>query len=210
MLAIAWRVVRLVALHGPVVDLVIAGNHCVSGGRSRESNGYPEGWTLRGGRRLVVLDNRLEGNRYHRVRVHPGGAANEYAWVADNVLVDPHEPRIVWGGAQLSPEAGDWDGFWATCNVVYAHSDTSTGCIGFSFEAPNATYARLTNNAFFGVVDEVGLVARRGPGDQDVTSGNTFAPWEEPPPWGAPGDPRAIPIPGGPDPAPQDPMCPGP
>jgi len=66
------------------------------------------------------------------------------------------------------------------------------------------------NNAFFGAVDEAGLMARRGMGDQDVTTGNTYAPWEEPPRWGAPGDPREIPIRGGTDPHPQDPMCPGP
>lgn len=198
------------ALHGPVVDLVIAGNNLVSGARSRESNGYPEGWTLRGGRRIVVFDNHMEGNRYHRVRVHPDQASDEYAWVADNILVDPFEARIVWGGAALSDDASPWDGFWAVCNRVHAHSNTDTGCIGFSFEAPDASYARLTNNDFYGVVDEAGLIARMGMGDQDVTSDNVYQAWETPPPWDEPGDPRLIPLPQSPDPDPQDPMCPGP
>ncbi|MBX3269834.1 MAG: hypothetical protein KF729_06215 [Sandaracinaceae bacterium] len=197
------------SLHGPVTDLVIAGNHVVSGARSRASNGYPEGWSLRGGRRLVVFGNRLEGNRYHRVRVHPEDDPTEYAWIADNVLVDPYEARIVWAAA-LSDGASPWDGFWAVCNVVYAHSDTTRGCLGWSFEAPAASYARLTNNVFYGVVDEAGLRARAGSGDQDVTTGNTYHPWEDPPPWGALGDPRDIALGDPPDPHPQDPMCPGP
>lgn len=198
-----------VALHGPVVDLVIAGNNLVSGARSRESNGYPEGWGLRGGRRVVVFDNRIEGNRYHRVRVHPGDDPTEYAWIADNVLVDAYEARIVWASA-LSAEASPWDGFWAVCNTVYAHSDPSSGCLGYSFDAPDASYARLTNNDFYGVVDEAGLVARMGAGDQDVTTDNTYRPWQDPPAWGDPGDPREVPLTAAPDPHPQDPSCPGP
>jgi len=198
-----------VALHGEVTDLVIAGNNLVSGARSREANGFPEGWGLRGGRRVVVFDNRIEGNRYHRVRVHPGDAEAEYAWIADNVLVDPYEARIVWAAA-LPSATTPWDGFWAVCNTVYAHSDPSAGCLGHSFEAPDATYARLTNNTLFGVITEADQRARLTTGDQDYTTDNTFQPWQEPPPWGPPGDPRAVPLPAPATPDPQDPSCPGP
>jgi hypothetical protein len=199
-----------ISLQGDVVDLVVAGNNFVSGARSREANGFPEAWGLRAGRRLVVFDNRIEGNRYHRVRVHPGDQAGEYAWLADNVFVDPYEARIASAFA-LPASTTPWDGLWAVCNTVYAHSDPSAGCLGHSFEAPDAAYSRITNNAHFGVIDEAGQLARLpATGDHDYTSDNTYAPWQEPPPWEPPGDPRSIPLPAPATPDPQDPNCPGP
>ncbi len=199
-----------VALQGDVVDLVVAGCSFVSGAGSREANGFPEGWGLRAGRRLVIFDNRIEGNRYHRVRVHPGDQPGEYAWLSDNVFVDPYEARIA-SAFDLPASTTPWDGFWAVCNTIYAHSDPSAGCIGHSFEAPSAAYSRLTNNRHFGENDEAGQRARLpASGDHDWITGNTYAPWEDPPPWRAPGDPRAIPLPAPAVPDPQDPACPGP
>jgi hypothetical protein len=176
-------------------DIVFAGNRILSAARPREVNGWPEGWGLRGGGdRLVVYDNRIEGTRYHRVRVHPAPGLQQYAWVANNTFVDPREARIfaaidMSGNKPLSHSTA----VWAVCNRVYAHSS----CISASFEAPHANYARLTSNTFFGSITEADQRQRQdfhGPG-RDYLSGNRFSAWRAPPAWEAPGDPTAIPLP---------------
>jgi len=200
-----------ISLNGDVTDLVVAGSNLVSGARSRADNGIPEGWGLRAGRRIVVFGNRIEGNRYHRVRVHPGADPTEYAWLADNIFVDPHEARIASAFA-LPSSTTPWDGFWAECNTIYAYSNPMTGCLGHSFEAPAATYARLTNNTHFGTITVDAQRARvaMSMGSHDYTTDNTYAPWRAPPAWGPPGDPRQIPLPRPATVGLQDPMCPGP
>lgn len=175
-----------------VNDVVIAGNRIMTGARPREVNGYPEGWGIRGGDRIVVYDNRIDGTRYHRIRVHPKRGPPQYAWVANNTFVDPYEARIfsafsIGGDTRIAA-------VWAVCNRVYAHST----CIDASFEAPGADFAALTHNAFFGSVTEAKqrlLQATHGPG-RDYLSGNTYSAWQPPPPWEASRDPTsAVPLP---------------
>ncbi|HWA36481.1 MAG TPA: hypothetical protein VG873_01345 [Burkholderiales bacterium] len=176
-------------------DIVIAGNLLLTGGRSREEAAVPEGWGIRAGGRIVIYGNRIEGPRYHRVRLHPQeGVSPLYAWVADNVFVDRHEARILW--VQNTPgHTARYNGVWASCNQVYAHST----CITPSFEAAHADYARLTSNRFFGSITEAlqrGQQAAHGAG-HDYLSGNTFSAWQSPPPWPAPGDPANVALPAG-------------
>lgn len=169
-------------------DVVWAGNRIMSGARPGEVNGYSEGWGIRGGDRIVVFDNRIEGKRYHRVRIHPDFRPPQYAWIANNVFVDPHEGRILtaidWSGGRGPTRLA---GVWAVCNRVYAH----TKCIPPSFEAPHANYARLTSNSFYGSITENlqrTLQNMHGPG-RDYLTDNTYAPWRSPPAWDGPGDP---------------------
>jgi hypothetical protein len=175
-------------------DIVIAGNLLLTGGRPREESTVPEGWGIRAGGRIVIFDNRIEGPRYHRVRLHPqDGVAPLYAWVANNVFVDRHEARILW--VQNTPGyTARYNGVWAICNEVYAHS----ACITPSFEAAHADYAMLTSNRFFGSITEAlqrGYQSAHGPG-RDYLGGNTFSAWRSPPPWPAPGDPSSsVPLP---------------
>jgi hypothetical protein len=173
-------------------DIVIAGSRLMTGARPREVNGYSEGWGIRAGDRLVVFDNRIDGTRFHRVRVHPEDGGPQYAWVADNVLVDPHEARIFSafnrGGQSLRYAA-----VWAECNRVYAHST----CMPPSFDGKDANYAMLTSNTLFGSITEElqrSVQAAHGPG-RDYLSGNKFSRWQAPPAWDGPGDPTVIPLP---------------
>jgi hypothetical protein len=173
-------------------DIVIAGNSLRSGARTREENGYLEGWGIRGGDRLVVFDNRMEGTRYHRVRVHPEPGPPQYAWLADNVFVDRHEARI-FSAFNTVGTPHRYAGVWAVCNRVYAHST----CLLPSFDGQHAGYARLTSNAFFGSFSETlqrALQQQHGSG-RDYVSGNRFSAWREPPAWDGPGDATAVPLP---------------
>lgn len=176
------------------VNIVIAGNRIMSGARPREMNGYPEGWGIRGGGRIVVYDNRIDGTRYHRVRVHPVPGPPQYAWVANNTFVDPHEARIFSVFEQSGRFSHRSAGAWAVCNRVYAHST----CISPSFDAMHANYAMLTSNVFFGSITEAlqrAQQAAHGPG-RDYLTGNTFSAWQAPPAWQAPGDPTTtVPLP---------------
>lgn len=176
------------------VDIVIAGNRIMSGARPSEVNGASEGWGIRGGDRLVVYDNRIEGNRYHRVRVHPKPGPPQYAWLANNTFVDPHEARIfsVWN--LDGSNSHHFSGVWAICNRVYAHST----CMSPSFDGQHANYAMVTSNAIFGTITAASqrtFQELHGPG-RDYLSGNKFSAWQAPPMWEAPGDPAAtVPLP---------------
>ena len=173
-------------------DIVIAGNRILSGARPREVNGWSEGWGIRGGDRVVVYDNRIEGTRYHSVRLHPEPGPPQYAWIANNIFVDRHEARILDVFA-VGGSSSRYPAVWAVCNRVYANST----CMTPSFEAQHANLAVLTFNSFFGSVSERlqrAKQAAHGTG-HDYLSGNTFSPWREPPAWEAPGDPAAVPLP---------------
>lgn len=192
---------------------VFAGNRIMSGARPREVNGYGEGWGIRAGGRLVVFDNRIDGTRYHRVRVHPEPGPQQYVWAADNTFVDPHEARIFSVFNASGSTSYRYAAAWAVCNRVYAHST----CIGPSFDAYHANYARLNSNAFFGSITEAmqrSAQASNGPA-HDYTTGNSYAAWQAPPAsWQAPGNPSAVPlpmvVPGRFNPAAKGPSCPPP
>lgn len=173
-------------------DVVIAGNRIFSGARSREVNGYPEGWGIRdGGSRLVVFDNRIDGTRYHRIRVHPIAAPPQYAWVANNTFVDPFEGRIL-SASNYTGTSQKYSALWGICNQVYAYST----CMTPSFDGLHAQYARLTHNAFYGNLTRATQQALQAQhGGHDYVTGNSFSPWRAPPAWDGPGDPTAVPLP---------------
>jgi hypothetical protein len=181
------------SLQPGATDMVIAGSRFITGARPPEIVGDGTAWGSRGGNRIVIYDNRFDGRRFHRVRVHQRPGPEQYAWVANNTFVDPHEARI-FSAFSVSNSTAPYAAVWAVCNQVYAHST----CMSPSFEAPDAAYAMLTGNAFFGSITEDKQRAaqiRHGAG-RDYLSGNTFAPWRQPPAWTAPGDPAAtVPLP---------------
>jgi hypothetical protein len=191
---------------------VMAGSNFVTGTRSRSVNGFPEGWDVRGGDLSVYFRNYFSGTRYHRIRVHPGTETPQYAWIAENVFIDPYEARIVSAFDTQGTGGKGFEGLWAQCNTIYAASK----CMGPSFEAPAAAYARLTHNAFYGIFtqrDQRRAQEQHGP-NRDYVTKNTFHPWKTPPAPPAPGDPKAIPLPAD-NPADDDPKlestpCPGP
>jgi hypothetical protein len=176
-----------------VSDFVMAGSSLAVGQRPRGKNGYPEGWGVRGGDEVVYFRNRFEGTRYHLIRVHPHRTL-QYAWIAENVFIDPHEARIV-SAMRVgdSPAGARFDGIWAQCNRVYAHSK----CIGPSMEAPAAAYSRITHNTFHGSFSAAAQrrLQAQAEGDHDYLTGNGFGPWRSPPQASKPGDPNQIPLP---------------
>jgi len=176
-------------------DVVIAGNRLMTGARSREVNGYPEGWGIRAaGGRIVVYDNRIDGTRYHRLRLHPEGQAADYAWIADNTFVDAHEARIVSVFNASGTSSHRYAAIWAVCNRIHAHST----CLPPGFDGMHADFALLTNNRFFGSFkqDLQRLFQTQHGPNHDYVTGNTFSPWQPPPAWQAPGDPAtAVPLP---------------
>ncbi len=176
------------------LDIVIAGNRLMTGARPREVNGYPEGWGIRAGGRIVVYDNRIDGTRYHRVRLHPDSSQQHYAWVANNTFVDPYEARIFSVFNASGSTAYRYAAAWGVCNRVYAHSK----CIGPSFDAMHANYGALTHNAFFGSTTQATQRAQQAShgANHDYVTGNSFAAWQAPPAWDAPGDPTtSVPLP---------------
>jgi hypothetical protein len=178
---------------GGSTDLVVAGCNILTGERSREANGYDAGWGSRGGNRVVFFRNYLEGTRFHRIRLHPANAT-QYAWVVENVFVDPYEARIL----TVTDVGGTVPGthfaaFWAQCNLIVAHST----CMDPSFEAPSAVYAELTHNVFRGSFTrerQADLQSQHG-ARHDYLTGNSFDAWSAPPPYPPPGNPRAVPLP---------------
>lgn len=171
-------------------DIVIAGSRLLSAVRAREVNGYPEGWGVRAGGRVVIFDNRIEGSRYHRVRLHPEAGPKHYAWVANNTFVDAHEGRIFSVFNASGSTSYRYGAVWAMCNQVYAHST----CMLPSFDGGHADYAVLTHNSFYGNITRSQLQAGHGSG-RDYLTGNTFAAWRTPPAWLSPGDPALIALP---------------
>ncbi len=205
--SVAWG-----GLHGNMQSFVMAGSNLLTGQRPRQANGFPEGWGMRGGDHLAFFRNRFEGTRYHLVRLHPTHAL-QYAWIAENTFIDPHEARILGIiGVESTPAGALYEAVWAQCNQIYAHSK----CMPPSFEAPLAVFARFTHNVFHGDITKAQQAERQeqeGP-KHDLLTGNTFGPWKAPGAAPPPGDPREIPLPAD-DPADDNPNigfqpCPGP
>jgi hypothetical protein len=178
------------ALFSGGVDIVIAGSNLLTGQRPREVNGHPEAWGLRGADRSIVFQSRIDGTRYHRVRVHPREGDEQYLWLAENVFVDPHEARIA-SAFDLNGGDAEIDGFWAEGNRVHAYTE----CLTPSLEA-SAGYARVTGNELFGsYTAELHQLQQNMGGDRDYITGNVYSPWRDPPGWESPGDPSEIPLP---------------
>ncbi|MCC6526462.1 MAG: hypothetical protein IT373_27690 [Polyangiaceae bacterium] len=178
---------------GRASDLVVAGSTFRTSVRARSVNGFSEGWGLRHvPDRFVLYQSRIDGTRYHRVRLHPEPGATQYAYVAENTFVDPYEARILWG-ADVAGNGARLAGMWAHQNQIYAH----TTCFTPSFEAADADLADLTGNVFHGSFTatlQQAVQDAHGPG-HDYVTGNVFEAWQAPPAWPAPGDPGQIPLP---------------
>lgn len=194
--AVGW-----VAL-GSGTDLVFAGNNFIADGRPRGVNGFEEGWGIRmQASPVVVFDSRIDGTRYHKVRVHSDPrSTRHYFWASENVFVDPNEGRILttMHGAQMNGDPYEvWNGgMWATHNTVYAEAGAA-GCEDLvSFDPGVSPYGVLTDNTFYGLITARTAEEEAADGaDIDRTTGNTYAAWQNPSAWDEPGDPNEIPLP---------------
>ena len=185
---------------GDASHVVIVNSNFYHGAATRAATGYAEGWGIRNTRGPVtIIDSRIEGTRYVNIRVQSVGGAAELLYVSNSVLVALHEGRTAWLWSNLGN--GPWTGQGGIIedSQIYTYSSGSCG-LGQEIEAVN-----VTNNEFFGGGNAVftqaylNQEAANGaqPGDHDWTVGNTFSPLGALPAWGGPGDPRAVPLPGG-------------
>ena len=191
---------------GSARHVIIANSNFYHGAATRSATGFLEGWGIRNtGGPVTIVGSRIEGTRYHNIRVQSVGGSGELLYVSDSVLVGVHEGRAAWLWNNLGN--GPWSGQGAIIEDSRIYSYTSPGgCIfGPDINASNVTYSRIANNEFFGggnavyTQEDLDAAAANGgqPGDHDWSVGNTFSPLTALPPWTGPGDPRDIPLPNG-------------
>lgn len=202
-LAIVNSVIRAAGsgLIGPARDMVVAGNTVVTADRSRAVNGANGGYGFRAySEAALFYRNRIEGVRFHRIRMHPHlpyGTAPQYAWVDSNTLVDPREARIFWvrdlGPANALP-ASSTTGAIIKNNLIYAHVSSATCPLPPDMNPFDATYALASSNLFYGSFTASALITQAAshPNHNYTAGATNFAAWQAPPAWQAPGDPRAL------------------
>lgn len=182
------------AVLGHVKQIVFAGNSIVSGDRTRAVNGSLEGWGIRLEPDVAIFyGNRIEGTRYHRIRLHPRiENTSRYGWISNNVFVDPNEARIIWA-ADLGPvngrPASNMNAMIIKNNIIHAHST----CMPPSFEPIASNYVQTSSNTFMGGFTSNSLTTLgQNFGMNLIGEATTFASWQLPPAWSAPGDPRVL------------------
>lgn len=193
---------------GNARHVIIANTNMFHGAATRASVGYIEGWGIRNtAGPFTIVDSRIEGTRYHNIRVQSVGGTGELLYVGNSTLVAVHEGRTAWlwnnlGSGGSAPNA---NGQGAIIENSSIYTYTAVGCwAGQEIDASNVTYSRIRNNRFFGAGNALfnqtyldSQAASGAPGDHDWSQGNTFHLLTALPSWGEPGDPRQIPLPGG-------------
>ena len=190
---------------GDARQVVIANSNFYHGAATRSEAGFVEGWGIRNsGGPVTIIGSRIEGTRYHNIRVQAVGSLGELLYVSDSVLVAIHEGRTAWLWNNLNNGPFTAQGAIIEDSKIYTY--TSSGCgLGQEISARDVTYSRVSNNHFFGGGNAVfsqrylNQQAANGgqPGNHNWSVGNTFTALTRLPPWTDPGDPRDIPLPNG-------------
>lgn len=192
---------------GDATHVLIADSNFYHGGATRAAAGFVEGWGIRNGAGpFVIVDSRIQGTRYHNFRVASHGNAGELAYIARSTLVAVAEGRTAWlwnnlGNAPLGSGQG------AVIDDCDIYSYTVGGCgFGAEISATSCDYSRVQNCVFHSggsaVMTQAALDAQAGSqtGDHDYSVGNSFVAIDDAgdlPAWAGPGDPTAVPLPGG-------------
>lgn len=195
---------------GSATHLVIAQTNCFHGARTRTQNGYAEGWGVRnGGGPIVIWGSRIEGTRYHNLRVQPQAATDgqDYLWVGNTYLVNAYESANGWVWANLG-NGETAEGTWFVDSFIFARY--SSGCTPpGNFSAPNVAYTDIATTEFYSSNPTPENIYSSN-ALHSTANGNTFSAYEAPPAWGGPGDPTAIPLFGGLSPSLGEGSCTGP
>lgn len=137
-------------------------------------------------------------NVFHRYRIHPGVAGSGHYWLANNLMVDLVEARMLWCIAAAGSLDGWLESFMTDGNTYYAEG------LGLSYYSESAIYNRFANETFYSslslsaanlvVASEVNPDSPTPPGisTTKVTSNLTFNGAATPPAWGAAGDPSGL------------------
>jgi len=182
---------------GGARHVVIANSNFYHGAATRAAVGYAEGWGIRStGGPMTIIDSRVQGTRYHNIRMHSVGGTGELLYVGRSTIVAMAEGRTAWMWNNLNnPPYGFGQGAIMEGNDIYTYSAPSCG-FGPEISSVNVDWSRVANNRFYGggtaVFNSGNLTANSG-----GTEGNTFASLSSFPSWGGPGDPRQVPLPNG-------------
>lgn len=137
-------------------------------------------------------------NVFHRFRIHPGVEGSGHYWLANNLMVDLVEARMLWCIAS----AGSLDG-WLESLITDGNTYYAEG-VGLSYYSESAIYNSFSNETFYSslslsaanlvVASEVNPDSPTPPGisTTKVTSNLTFNGAATPPAWGAAGDPSGL------------------
>lgn len=183
---------------GDARHLVIANSNFYHGAATRSAVGFAEGWGVRNSAGpVVIVDSRIQGTRYHNLRVHTHARAGELLYVTRSTLVAAAEGRTTWMWNNLGQGTRGQSGILHD-NDIYTYS--APGCwAGFEIGTSDVDHAQVTNNRFYGGGNAVGSQSYlngivRGGG---TATGNTFAPLAAFPAWSGRGNPLEIPLPAG-------------
>lgn len=137
-------------------------------------------------------------NVFHRFRIHPGPEGSGHYWLANNLMVDLVEARMLWCIASAGSLDGWLESFMTDGNTYYAEG------VGLSYYSESAIYNRFTNETFYSSlslsVSSLVVSATVNPDSPSppgistvkVTSNLTFNGAATPPAWGAAGDPSTL------------------
>lgn len=181
---------------GDARHVVIANSNLYHGAATRAAVGWAEGWGVRNSSGpLVIVDSRIQGTRYHNLRVHTHSRPGELLYVTRSTLVAAAEGRTTWMWTNLGQGTRGQSGILHD-NDIYTYSNCWAG---FEIGTTDVDHAAITNNRFYGGGNAVGSqaylnAAVRGGG---AATGNTFAPLVAFPAWSGRGNPLDIPLPAG-------------
>ena len=221
-------VTRLAVLHtdaiaagyiweGDAKHWVVADCNFYHGAATRAATGFNEGWGIRNqGGPGIIVDSRIQGTRYHALRVQSFDESEELVYVTRSMFVEASEGALFWLWNNVGTDP-DFRGFGGILkdNDFYTYSTGDVDCassIGSSILADHVGYSRATDNVFHGagssVFDQGNLDAVEAgggdlpgtstPGDHDWSDGNTFVALTGAlPSWPSGRDPTAIALPSG-------------
>ena len=194
---------------GDARHVVIANSNFYHGASTREQNGFPGGYGFRNSAGPVtIIDSRIQGTRYHNIRVHSSGNSGELLYVGRSTIVAMAEGRTawMWNLSNIYDNLGMGQGAIMEGNSIYTYAAASCG-LGTNLSSENVTWSRVANNRFYGGGIAVfnGVTANGG-----GTEGNMFAALGSFPAWAGPGDPRQVPQPNGLPVITGEGQCPGP
>lgn len=178
------------------------------GAATRAAMGYLEGEGIRNhGGPVTIVDTRIQGTRYHPIRVHSEGNAGELFYMKNSMLVAQAEGKLIWmwdtvptGGLSLA-QGAIIDG----C-TFYSYQNATCGGGPAEMSASDVQYSRVRNcttyvagastssQSYFDAQEAAG---GGSPGDHDWSVNNTFSTFSSYPAWGGVGSPLDVPLPSG-------------
>jgi hypothetical protein len=188
--------------------VLIANCNMFHGAATRAAIGYPEGEGIRNhGGPLIIVDSRIQGTRYHGVRMHSEGNSGELFYMARSTLVSQNEGKLMWlwntvptGHTSLGQGA-----YIDNCDF-YSYQNASCGSGPAEIDASDVQYSRIRNCRTYtagtstssqSYFNSQAAAGGGSPGNHDWSVNNSFASYSSYPAWSSVGDPTALTLPAG-------------